>query len=375
MLHGGTAEAERATERFEALLDRCERLRAAGLPFDELGELGRLYRLHLARLARLRERDDDRDAIRHLNALSVRAHTFLYVPASAPRGLGPLVREWLPDALGRTWRAQVLAWALLLGGAVVGGVLAARDPRALHALIPPSMCHSPEHLDDLARSPAARAAFLAREETPAALNALFGSALFANNTRVGLLAFATGMLAGVPTVLLQLFNGMMVGAFAAIFLRDPWPLDFLAWILPHGIPELTAVTLSAAGGLVLGGAVAAPGRAGRRAALAAAVGPALLLVGAALPLFAAAALVESFVRESTLGTAPRLGLAAAFAAGLAAALVGVRRLATRTAVDTGWLGEIIGPRRGAAPGSGSAPPPSSPPASDPASGSPAGAAA
>jgi len=350
-------DARRATERFEALLDRCERLRAGGLPFDELGELGRRYRAHTARLARLRERDDDPAEIRHLNALCVRAYSFLYVPPASERSLRTVVLERLPDALGRTWRVQALAWTLLLAGITLGGALAWRDPQSLHAFMPAGCGYTPDRVDQLIASPAARADFLGRSAVPATINAFFGSALFAHNTRVGLLAFATGMLAGVPTVLLHLYNGILLGAFAAIFFRDPLPLDFLAWILPHGIPELTAITLCAAAGLCLGGAVAAPGRQGRRRALREAVNPALLLFGGSIPLFALAALAESFVRESTLGTAPRLGIAAAFAAGLVAALLAVRRFSRRVPVDAAWLGELMARDRGGSPGSGSGPAP------------------
>src|SRR5262245_36110390 len=101
------------TQRFEALLDRCEKLRTGRLPFDDLG---RLYRLHLARLARLRERDDDPSAIRHLNALCVRAYTALYTAQPTGRSARHLLLERLPAALGRTWRAQAAAWALLAAG-------------------------------------------------------------------------------------------------------------------------------------------------------------------------------------------------------------------------------------------------------------------
>ena len=349
-------DARRATERFEALLDRCERLRAGGLPFDELSELGQLYRAHTAQLARLRERDDDPAAIRHLNALCVRAYSFLYVPPPSERSLRALFLQRLPDALGRTWRVQVLAWGLLLTGITLGGALAWRDPQSLHAFMP-SCGYTPEGIDRLIASPQARADFLGRSAVPATINTFFGSQLFAHNTRVGLLAFATGMLGGVPTVLLHLYNGIVLGAFAAIFFRDPLPLAFLAWILPHGIPELTAITLCAAAGLCLGGAVAAPGRQGRRRALREAVNPAMLLFAGSLPLFALAALAESFVRESTLGTAARLGIAAVFAAGLVAALLAVRRFSRRVPVDAALLGELIAPVRDGSSGSGSAPRP------------------
>jgi uncharacterized membrane protein SpoIIM required for sporulation len=324
------------TARFGALLDRTERLRVGGLSFDEVRELGRLYRLHAARLARLRDRDDDPERIRHLNALCVRAYGFLYADRPGAPGERRLAAT-LADALARTWRAQAVAWLLLLAGAGVGALLAARDTGALYALIPSSFGYSEGGIDELSHSAEARARFLEGHETPASQNALFGSTLFVHNTRVGLLSLATGVLAGVPTVLLQLYNGLMLGAFGWLFLRDPDPWPFLAWLLPHGIPELTAVTLCASAGLVLGGAVAAPGRAGRRAALRAAQAPVLLLFGAAVPLLALAAGMESFVRESALSIGARLGIAALLAAGVVAGLAAVRRLARRREADVSWL--------------------------------------
>jgi uncharacterized membrane protein SpoIIM required for sporulation len=344
MVPSASSAMERTdTERFGELLDHGERLGARGLPFEELSELGRLYRIHVARLARLRQDDDDPAAVRYLNALCVRAYTLLYVAPPGSRSFRRLVAHTLPEALGRTWRTQAVAWSLLLLGTIIGFALAWRDAAALHALVPSRLGYSPEGLDRLVASAEARAAFLARTSMPGTLNLLFGSSLFVHNTRVGLLAFATGVLGGVPTVLLHLYNGMVFGAFGSIFFHDPLPLDFLAWILPHGIPELTAITLCAAGGLQLGAAVAAPGRHGRSQALRTATSPALLLFVASLPLFGVAAFVESFVRESTVGRTPRLLLAAAFAAAIVATLLVVRRFARRVPFDAAWLGELSGP--------------------------------
>jgi uncharacterized membrane protein SpoIIM required for sporulation len=250
---------------------------------------------------------------------------------------------------------QAAAWALLLLGALVGAGLALRDDQALYALVPDALGYSDAGLEALAHSADLRREFLAREETPGAVNALFGASLFSHNTQVGLLSFATGILAGVPTVLLQVYNGVLVGAFASIFLRDPWPVEFAAWILPHGIPELTAITLCAAAGLLLGRAVTNPGRAGRRTALREALDPALLLIGSSLPLFALAAAVESFVRESQLSTATRLAVAAGFAALLVAGLVAVRRLARRQEIELVWLRDLTTRGRDEARSSGSTP--------------------
>lgn len=324
-------------ERFDELLGRAERLRVRSLAFDELRELGRLYRLTSSRLARLRHRRDDPEATHHLNSLSVRAYTLLYASRDTQPANPTRLMARLADALARTWQVQAAAWALLLLGALIGAGLALRDDQALYALVPDSLGYSDAGLEGLAHSAELRREFLAREETPGAVNALFGAALFSHNTQVGLLSFAAGMLAGVPTVLLQTYNGVLVGAFGSIFLRDPWPVEFAAWILPHGIPEFTAITLCAAAGLLLGRAVASPGRLGRRKALRDVLDPALLLVGSSLPLFALAAGVESFVRESQLSTSTRLCVAAGFALLLTASLVAVRRLARRREVELAWL--------------------------------------
>jgi hypothetical protein len=68
--------------------------------------------------------------------------------------------------------------------------------------------------------------------------------------------------------------------------------------------------------------------------------PALLLVATSVPLFLLAAVTESFVRESALGTAPRLAIAGVYTVALLAALFFVHRAANRRRVDTSWLGEV-----------------------------------
>src|SRR4029453_2607554 len=122
--------------RFERLLERAERLRVGRLGFDELRELGRLYRSSAARLARLRDRGDDPEAIRHLNALCVRAYGILYASRRPRVAARPAFLARLAAALAKTWRAQSLAWSLLLLGMLLGFALGARDPDAVYALVP-----------------------------------------------------------------------------------------------------------------------------------------------------------------------------------------------------------------------------------------------
>lgn len=355
------AEAEEQTEtpseELARLLDRAESHRLKALPFADLRRLARLYRGETARLARLRDRGGDMDRIGYLNSLCVRAHALLY--SASPRHHGPRftarVANALSNGLAGTARLQLAAWTILGLGAFIGYTLVALDPAALYALMPESLGYDVGQIDLLYRSPEAREAFFAREATPASQNAVFGSYLFANNTRVGILAFATGMLFGIPTLLLQLFNGIMLGSIAAIFLQSESAIPFLAWILPHGVPELTAITLCAAAGLTLGRAVATPGRLTRGQALRAASPKAIALFLFSVPLFFAAAGIESFIRESALGIPVRFAIAGAGMLTLFAVTWLVTRNQHRKDKEVDWIDALLNePITSASPGPTSA---------------------
>jgi len=329
-------------QRMGELLDRAESVRWR-LSFDELRELARLYRVNSARLAILRSRGRDPAAIHYLNSLCVRAYTHLQV--SAPRT--PQVRGFflheLPRTLAATARLQMLVALLMLTGALVGWSVVSSNPAALEALIPASM-YPPVTLERLAGSARARADFLAHSRLDLGLKSAFSASLFVHNTKVGLLAFTTGILAGIPTVILVFYNGAILGAFIWIFSRDDNWLKFWAWLLPHAIPELLAVILCSVGGLVIAKAVVAPGRQGVAASLREVASPALQLVAAAVPLFVAAAALESFLRESHLSTAARLTAAAFSAAAIACYAWYVHKRNRRPArFKLDWLFKAGGP--------------------------------
>jgi len=244
------ARETRIEEELEALLDRAERT-PRRLGFDDLRRLARLYRLGSARLAVLRSRRrSDPEAVRYLNALCVRAYTHLQVAPRRARSTGRFFLVEFPATLAATARLQMLAAIVMLAGGLAGATLVAENPAALYACIPARM-YPPDLLEGLVTSAAQRADFLAHKQVAFGLKSVFSASLFVHNTQVGLLAFASGILAGLPTLILDFYNGLTLGAFVWIFSRDrAWPL-FWAWLLPHAIPGLLAVILCSAGGLVL----------------------------------------------------------------------------------------------------------------------------
>lgn len=342
-----------AQDRLEALLDEAEAL-SGRLSFDEVRELAHLYRLNSARLAILRSHGNDPDAARYLNALCVRAYTHLQVPEQARASASSFFIRDLPRTLAATAWLQCLVAMVMGAGAVAGATLVSENPASLYALIPSAM-YPADMLERLVNSAAERNQFLTHHQFTFGLKSIFSAALFVHNTQVGLLAFATGILAGVPTLLLAFFNGLTLGAFAWIFSRDPgWPL-FWAWLLPHAIPELLAVTLCCTGGLLIGNAVVAPGRGGVAASLRASARPAMQLITAAVPLFVIAAGIESFLRQSSLSTGARFAAAGVAVACICAYAWYVRRTARRSgsAASLEWL--LTGAPPAGSQGNGSVP--------------------
>jgi uncharacterized membrane protein SpoIIM required for sporulation len=134
---------------------------------------------------------------------------------------------------------------------------------------------------------------------------------------VSLLAFAVGFAGGVPSALLVFANGLVLGAFAALYHSRGLSVELWAWLLPHGVTELSAVVLCGGAGLALGQALVFPGRRDRRAALARRGREAAVLVVGAVAMLFIAALVEGIFRQRVHSVPVRYAVAAAFAVGWA----------------------------------------------------------
>jgi uncharacterized membrane protein SpoIIM required for sporulation len=144
---------------------------------------------------------------------------------------------------------------------------------------------------------------------------VFASYLFSHNTAVGLLAFGLGFAAGIPSVMLMAYHGLVLGAFLALHTNRDLTVDFLGWISIHGVTELTAIVLFAAAGLVVAEKLLFPGRYSRVENLALHGRQAgNIAVGAVLMLFVAAVLEGGF-RQLIASTPGR------FAVGFATAVL------------------------------------------------------
>lgn len=83
--------------------------------------------------------------------------------------------------------------------------------------------------------------------------------IMTNNILVTLVAFALGVFYGVGTFYILATNGLMLGTISALCVVHGIGDKLLAFVLAHGVTELSIIVLAAACGLAVGDALAHPG--------------------------------------------------------------------------------------------------------------------
>ncbi|MFK3844627.1 MULTISPECIES: stage II sporulation protein M [Stenotrophomonas] len=281
-----------------AHLGRRRRARAPvdpALPAD--AEFPQRYRRLCQQLALARQRGYSPQLVEHLQQLMQRGHTLLYrTPAFRWRG----VLEFLLADFPQLVRSQAtVMWVALALFAVplVGSFVAVQlRPDLVHLLMDNARLAQVERMYDPS-SPN-----LGRDSGTDWM--MFGYYIM-NNISIGLRTFASGLLAGVGTVLVLLFNGITIGTVAGHLQHVGHGDPFWRFVVGHGAFELTAIVIAGGAGLQLGLRLVAPGRKRRLDALVEGgrIGARLCLGIAAMLLVAA--FIEAF--WSSIASVPAWG--------------------------------------------------------------------
>ncbi len=272
-------------ERFEQMVELLRNSQSESLSREELYELGRLYRQVATDLAYARQQSADAQVVDYLNSLLAKAHAVLYRArrGSALKGLRTLWYAF-PDAVRRHFRLVLVCIGLFFMGASVPYLLVLSDPTWAERMV------SPQWRGVLEQWQSGQQRAVGQSEGAS----LMFSFYFINNTRVALLAFGLGFFFGVPTVYLMWSNGFLLGLFAGAMQSVDKLGFFLVSIYPHGVPELGAIFLCGAGGLVLGRAMLMPGDLTRIESLRRAAPDAFWLLAGSMVLLLIAAFTEAF---------------------------------------------------------------------------------
>ena len=280
-------------ERLDTLLKRMEKRSIRALSDEDLLALPLLYRTTLSSLSVARDTSLDRGLITYLEQLCTRAYFQIYgVQTSAWRQLGRFFARGWPEAVQAIWRETLVCVLLTVGAAVAAFLLVRSDPSWFFAIIPESLAGG--------RDPSATAAFLRGTlyDRHNDMLATFAAFLFTHNSQIAIFSFALGFAFCVPTVLLIVYNGLMLGAFFAVFAAKGLAWNMAGWLMIHGTTELFAINISGAAGLRIGTAIAFPGRESRTEAAVKAGRSAAIAMAGTVIMLAVAGLLEGIGRQT-----------------------------------------------------------------------------
>lgn len=303
-------EREADWRRLDELLDRVERRSARSLNDDDLLAIPVLYRSALSSLSVARATVLDRALVDYLESLCSRAYFVVYgTRVALTERIGRFFAADWPRAVQGLGPETLVAAALLVAGTLAGFLMVRADPDWFYAFVPAGLAAG--------RDPSASAATLrealhghaSREGLP-----LFAGFLFTHNAQVAIMAFSLGFMVCLPTAFLLLYSGGTLGTFLALYAAHGLAVDFVGWLMVHGVTELWAVVLAGAAGFRIGVALVAPGTLGRLEAAARAGRAAATVMGGVLVMLLCAGLLEGIVRQVLDATDGRYLVATATAA-------------------------------------------------------------
>lgn len=272
-------------EALSHLLDLCQsdmrRLSEA-----QVRDISRLYRAATSDLA-LAKRDFPRNEITvYLNQLVARAHAVVY--RSEPLALKRLWRfavTGFPRLFRETWIFTFIAALFFILPAVAGGLATYANPKLATALLPPGSHRLIGIVEDKELW-----IDISVEDRPYA-----ASFIMTNNIRVSFLAFASGLTAGLLTLWVLFFNGLMIGTLTGLTSFHGIGLELWNFVIGHGVIELSIIFIAGGSGLMLGWSILRPGLLRRRDSLAQAARKAVYLLLGAVPWLVVAGTIEGFI--------------------------------------------------------------------------------
>ena len=120
-----------------------------------------------------------------------------------------------------------------------------------------------------------------------------------NNVYVSFLVYMSGLVFGLGTLSLLLYNGIMVGTFQYFFYQHGLLGESMLAIWLHGTLEISSIIIAAGAGLTLARGIVLPGTYTRTQAFFIAASRSVKLLLGTIPIFIFAAFVESFLTRYT----------------------------------------------------------------------------
>ncbi|MFB1050949.1 stage II sporulation protein M [Paraliobacillus sp. JSM ZJ581] len=229
------------------------------------------------------------EVTRYLNELVAKAHNLLYqTERSSWKQMQHFLSTKFIGLLLDQWQAIVIAMLLFTLGAIASFLAVIENPLHIYKILPSDMVQNIADPSQL-------------EANQNAGNApLMSAQIMTNNIRVAILAFVGGITFGILTLYVLIYNGILIGALAGYFWNADSSYIFWAYIVPHGMIELTAIFIVGGAGLLMGYRLFVPKNFSRVYHLKVqAVRSVQLLLGT-IPLFIVAGLIEGYITPADL---------------------------------------------------------------------------
>lgn len=276
-------------ERLTQLI-RTAQSNIVALQASDLQELGRLYRQATSDLAQARRDYPGHQVTIYLNDLVAQGHNAIYRErSSALNKTKEYFTELLPRTFRQTWPFTLAAFMVFFIPALIGWIIAARDPNQGLALMP-DLTGAVHNIQT-------------RTEWWRDLNEANGAGatvILTNNIYVSFQAFVGGLSIGIFTIYALYYNGLMFGVLTGAAHNMDFASNLWNFVIAHGVVELSIIFIAGGAGFQLAWAILRPGLLSRRTALLAASRRAFILSGAIIMFLILAGLIEGFISPSYL---------------------------------------------------------------------------
>jgi uncharacterized membrane protein SpoIIM required for sporulation len=272
-------------QRLEEVIDAVETRK----PHEDIERLPTLFRQICHDLSVAQHRLYDAAVVERLNRLAIAGYRTLERRISGGwERFAHLVLRDFPQSFREEkklfWFNSLLFWAPFLFFAI----WTPQDPEWAMRLLGPEGMVSMESMYGNHTSPQD----YMREEFGS--NFMMFAFYIYNNVGIDLRTFAGGLLAGIGTLFIVLFNGAHLGAATGYIHHACNPQTFYSFVAGHSAPELMGIVISGMAGMRLGLSLIHPGKYDRRTALVLGGRRAVLLILGACVLTSFAAVIEGF---------------------------------------------------------------------------------
>jgi len=255
---------------------------------DTITQYHRLYQKTAQNLSYSQTYFPNDEVTQYLNGLVSKSHNLLYKDqVSSFKQIRHFFSTKFIGLLVEQWKFVVVAMILFIIGGVGSFIAVANDPLHIYAILPAEMAQgvNPDRLG---------------EGNGAVDSSLMSASIMTNNIKVAIFAFAGGITFGLVTVYLLVYNGIIIGALAALFWHHEKSYDFWAYIVPHGMIELTAIFIAGGAGLLMGYKLFVPGQYTRGYQLKHHAKRSVQLLLGTIPLFVIAGVIEGFITPAAI---------------------------------------------------------------------------